>query len=60
MKVCTLDAFTGLYQTDNNITDVMADLILLFYLEATGKELLLQFIRGNIDIYIIFQPAKWY
>ena len=54
MEMCSLDRITSLHETYDNITDVVSDLVLLFYLETTGKELLLQFIRGNIDIYIIF------
>ena len=60
MQVCALNGFTCLYKTDHNITDVMTDFILLFYFETAGEQFFFQFVRGHVDIYIIFQPAKWY
>ena len=48
------DRLAGFHQSDHNIADVFSDFNQLLHLKAAGKQLFLQFLRGNINIYIIF------
>ena len=57
MQVGAFDRLTGHDFTNDDIADVVADFIFFFYLETAGEEFLLEHIRGNVDIDIIFQPA---
>ena len=54
MKMGLRDRLAALHQPDNNIADVFSDFNQLLHLKAAGKQLFLQFLRGNINIYIIF------
>ena len=48
------DRLAGFHQSDHNIADVFSDFNQLLHLKAAGKQLFLQFLRDNINIYIIF------
>ena len=47
------DRLTGLYITNDNTTDVLANLPFFFYLKSTVEQLFLQLVCRNIDIYIV-------
>ena len=57
MKMGLRDRLAALHQTDNNVADVFSHLITLFYFKTAVEQFFLQFFRGNIDIYIFFQPT---
>src|SRR5699024_5274066 len=46
--------------TDNHFVDAGGQVDEFFYLETAVEELFLQFFGGNVDLYILFQPAEWY
>ena len=57
MKVCAFDCFACLNFADNDFGYVLAYFVLFFYFEAAAEELVLELIRCDINIYVIFKPT---
>ena len=53
MKMGLRDRLAGLYVTNDDSTDVLTHLPFFFYFKSTVEEFGLQFICGNINIYIV-------
>ena len=46
--------------THNNLVDIGGQIDELLHLKATVEEFFLQLLGGDINVYILFQPAEWY
>ena len=54
MQMRVRNGLAGLYETDDDVTDVLTDFVELFHFETAGEQLVFQFLRCAVDIYIFF------